>query len=149
MVPRAASGRRQLVCERANRSFPERNADHQRFLVHHKPILNLRFPFLVVNSGSLREPEAPQHPAKQHSHFHYRQVLSRADRRSVRERYESGRVVLSRGCALAEPSFGQEYLRRVEVTGVPMDAVGMKEELRLLRDYPAHCEQSRVRTMLR
>ena len=53
--------------------------------------------------------------------------------------------MLSRGCALAEPSFGKECLRRVEVTGVTMDAVCMNEELRLLRDHPVHREQRRVR----
>ena len=113
--------------------------------MRYKPILNLPLPFLVVNSGSLRETESSQYPAKNHPHLHQRQVFTHTTRRPVRERYESGRVVFSRGCALAEPPFGQERLRRVEVTGVPMDAVGMEEKLRLLRDHSAHCEQRRVR----
>jgi len=144
-----ALGSRQLVRGCANHSFPERNADYQRFLVHNEPILNFLLPFLVINSGSLPEPEPPQHPAKQYSHLHQRQVLAHAVRRAVREGYESGRVVFSRGCALAEPSFRQECFWRIEVTRVPMDAVDMKGELRLLRDYPAHCKQRLMRIYLR
>ena len=138
--------RRQLVCGCANRSFPERNADYQRFLVHDPPILNLPLPFLVVNPGSLREPEPPQHPAEQHPHLHQCQILARADRRTVRERYECGCVVFSRRCALAEPPFGQKCLWCLEVTRVPVDTIGIEEELRLLRDDPARCEHGRMRT---
>ena len=113
------------------------------------PILNLPLPLLVVNPGSLREPEPPQHPAEQHPHLHQRQVPAHADSRTVRERYEGRWVVFSSQFALAEPSLGQECLWRVKVTRVPMDAVDMKTELRLLRDYPACREQGCVRTYLR
>ncbi len=106
--------------------------------MHHEPILDLSLPFLVSDAGSPGEAEAPQHPAEHHAHLHQRQVLTGADRRAVREGYESGRVVLSRRRALAEPSFRQERLGRVEVTPVPMNTVGVKGDLRLLRDDAAH-----------
>jgi len=133
--------RRRLVCKCANRSFPERNADHQRFLVHHIPILNLSLPCRIVDPRSLREPEAPQQGAEQHPHLHQRQVFTDAHCRTVREGHESGRAVFSRWRALVQPSLRQERPGRMEVTGVPMDAVGVKEELRLLRDHPAHRRQ--------
>ena len=117
--------------------------------MHNEPILNLSLPLPVVNPGSLREPEPPQHQAEQHPHLHQRQILARTNRRAVREGYEGRGVVYSHGCALAEPAFGQECLWRAKVARVPMDTIGMKEELRLLRDHPARCEQGRVRTYLR
>ena len=115
-------------------------------MAHHKPVLDLSLPFLIVEPGSLREPEPPQHPAEQHPHLHQRQVLPGTDRRTVRKRNESSRVVFSRGRALAEPSLWQERVRVVEVTRIAMDAVCVKEELRLLRDHPTHGPSGSVRT---
>jgi hypothetical protein len=133
------SGRRWLVSVvRESPSFPKRNADKQRFVVHHEPILNHSLPFLVSDAGSLGEAEALQQPAEQHAHLQQSQVLSRADRRAVREGNEGGRVVFSRGRALAEPSFRQERVGRVEVTRVPMNAVGVKSKLCLFRNDPEH-----------
>ena len=42
----------------------------------------------------------------------------------------------SRGRTLAEPTFRQERFWGVEVARIAMDAVGVKEELCLLGDYP-------------
>jgi hypothetical protein len=117
-------------------SFPNRDVDRQRVNMHHKPILALSFPFLVGDTGSLREAEAPQQPAEHHPHLHKRQVLTGTARRAVRERDKCSRVVLSCGRALAEPSFRQECVRRVEVSPVPLDAVCVKEELCRLRNDP-------------
>jgi len=88
-----------------NRSFPKRKVDYQGFLVYHEPILDLALPFLIADPGSFREPEPPQHPAEQHPHLHQRQVLTGADCRTVRERYESGCIVFSREGPLAQPPF--------------------------------------------
>ncbi len=107
-------------------------------MVRHEPILNCSLPFLIGDPGSLGEAEALEQPAEQHAHLQQRQVLSRTDRRAVREGHEGGRVVFSRGRALAEPSFRQERVGRVEVTGVPMNAVGVKSELCLFRNDPEH-----------
>jgi len=104
--------------------------------MHHEPILALSFPFLVGDIGSLREAEAPQQPAEHHPHLHKRQVLTSAARRAVREREKRSRVVRSCGCALAEPSLRQECVGRVEVSPVPLDAVGVKGELRRLGNDP-------------
>ena len=133
------SGRRWLVSVvRESPSFPKRNADKQRFVVRHEPIPNRSLPFLVSDAGTLGEAEALQQPAEQHAHLQQRQVLARANRRAVREGHEGGRVVFSRRRALAEPSFWQERVGRVEVTSVPMDAIGVQNELRLFGDDPAH-----------
>ena len=51
-------------------SFSKRNADHQRFMMHHKPILYLRFPFLINNARGLGEAEVPQNPAEHQAHLY-------------------------------------------------------------------------------
>jgi len=102
--------------------------------MHHEPILDLSFPFLVGETGSLGEVEAPQQPAEHHPHLHKSQVLTSAARRAVRERDKRSRVVLSCGRALAKPAFRQECVGRVEVSPVPLDAVCVKGELRRLRN---------------
>ena len=102
-LPLICLGKWQLVCMCADHSIPERNTDHQRFVVYHKPILDLSLPFLVVYPGSLRELEPPQQPAEQHPHLHQRQVLPCADRGTIRERDKSSCVVFAPVRALAEP----------------------------------------------
>lgn len=125
----------------ANGSLPERNADHQRFLVYQIPIPNLFLPFRIVNPRRFREPEVPQQGAEKHPHLHQRQVFTDAHCWTVREGYECGHVVFSHWRALFQPSLREERLGGMEVTGVPVNAVGVKAELRLLRDHPAHGRQ--------
>ena len=121
------------------RSLPKRDTDQQGSLVHHKKaVLDLSFPLLVTHPGCLGEPELPEHPAEQHTHLHQRQVLTRTDCRPVREREERSRVVLPHRRTRAEPTFGQERLRRVEVSRVTVNAVHVKGELRLLRNEAAN-----------
>ena len=105
--------------------------------MHHKPILNLLFPFLIHNTRHSGEAEVPQNPAEHHPHLHPRQILPGTDRRAVRKGNECGRVVFPWRRALAEPSFGKERIWRVEVARVSMDAVRMKGELRPLRNDSA------------
>jgi hypothetical protein len=107
--------------------------------VHQKsPIQNPSFPPLEAHSRCFRELESPKYPAKKHTHLHERQVLPCAVCWSVREREERSRVVLSSGRTGAEPSFWQERIWRMEVSGVPMNAVRVKRELRFLRNDPAY-----------
>jgi hypothetical protein len=130
-------------------SFPERNADYERFEVHYELILNLSLPRLVINVGNLREPEAPQHPAERHAHLHQRQVLADATCRAIREGYERGHVVFSCwhiGVALAAaPSLRQECFGIVKVPWVTMDAERVKADLCLLWHDPARGSREGVR----
>ena len=121
------------------RSLPKRDTDQQGSLVHHKKVvLDLSFPLLVIHPGCLGEPESPEHPAEQHTHLHQRQVLTRTDCRSVRKREERSRVVLPHRRTRTEPTFGEECLRRVEISRVTVNAIRVKGELRLLRNEAAN-----------
>ena len=127
-------GQRQ-VCEC---SPPKRDIDQQGFLVHNKPVQDPSFPLVMSHPRCLGEPESPKHPAENHTHLHHCQILSRTNRRSVREREERRRVVLSSRRTGAEPSFGKERLWRVEISRVTVNAICVKKELRLFRNDPAH-----------
>ena len=59
----------------------------------------------------------------------------------MRKWYESSRVVLALRCTLAEPSLWKKHFGGVKVARIAVDAVGMKEDLRLLRDHPTHRPQ--------
>src|ERR1700677_2851985 len=118
-------------------SFPKRDTDQQGNLVHNKPVQDPSFPLLEIHPRCIGEPESPKYPAEQHSHLHQRQILPRTNRRSVREGEERSRVVLSRGRTSAEPSFWKECIWRVEVPRVTVNAVCVKNELRLFRNDPA------------
>ena len=124
------------ICEREH-SFPRRYSDQQWIVVNHVPILNPSFPALVCKPRGLREAEALQHPAEHHAHLHQRQALPNTDRRSVREREERSRVVLSRRLTFAKPSFWQERIGPVEVSRVAVNAIRVEGELGLLRNEPA------------
>jgi hypothetical protein len=105
--------------------------------MHHKPILNLLFPLFIHDSSRSRETELPQYPAEHHAHLHQRQILTGTHRRAVRKGEKRARVVFSCRRALAEPSFGEERIGRVEVSRVSMYAVCMKGELCPLGDDSA------------
>jgi hypothetical protein len=119
-------------------SLPKRDTEQQGSLVHHKhPVQDPSFPLLKIHSGRPREPESPKYPAKKHTHLHQRQVLPCAVCWPVREREERGGVVLSSWRTSAEPSFGKERIWRVEVSGVPLNAVRVKGDVRLFWNNPA------------
>ena len=101
-------------------------------MVHHKPILNLSLPFLIIKTRRPREAQVPQNPAERHPHLHQRQILTGAYSRPVGEWKERRWIVFSCRRALAEPPFGQECLGRVKVACVSMYAVYMKQNLRPL-----------------
>ena len=105
--------------------------------MHNKPVHDPSFPVLVTYPRYLGEPESSNDPAKKHSHLHQRQVLPSTVSRSVREREESSRVVLSNRRISAEPSFWQERIWFVEVSWVSMNAVRVKDKLSLFWNDPA------------
>ena len=54
-------------------------------MVHHKPIMHVRFPFLLNNTRGPGEAEMPQNPAELHAHLHRRHILTCIDHRAVRK----------------------------------------------------------------
>ena len=86
-------------------SFPERNAEQQGLLVHHKPIQYLSFPFLIINTRGPGKSEVPQNPAEHHPHLHQCEILTCTVCRAVRKGNKRGSIVFASRRTLAEPSF--------------------------------------------
>ena len=97
--------------------------------MHHKPILYLPFPFLIINTRGLGKLEMPQNPAEHHPHLHQCKILTYTACRAVRKGEKRGRIVFASRCTLAEPPFWYKRIRRVEVTSVSMYAVRVKDDL--------------------